>query len=113
MSDKPLIQQALAADLADLILGINPKSEATGEAAAHERDIAALGYLRGFWECICREWEGIDRLRCAPSLTLAARHELYERGQAKSGAAMKRTKYHEQARHWAEVAEFAELTCQN
>lgn len=71
MSDKPLIQQALAADLADLILGINPKSEATGESAAHERDIAALGYLRGFWECICREWEGIDRLRYALSLAPA------------------------------------------
>lgn len=63
MSDKPLIQQALAADLADLMLSINPKSAASGAEAAEERDMAALGYLRGFWECICREWQGIDRLR--------------------------------------------------
>ena len=63
MSDKPLIQQALAADLADLMLSVNPKSASAGDAAVEERDRAALGYLRGFWECMCREWAGIDRLR--------------------------------------------------
>jgi ribosomal RNA-processing protein 1 len=73
MSDKPLIQQALARELADLILSINPRipgsqagggdGDADAAKARERRDEAALGYLRGFWECIVREWEGIDRLR--------------------------------------------------
>ena len=50
MSDKPLIQQALATDLANILLSI-PTLE------------AALEFLRGFWETIVREWTGLDRLR--------------------------------------------------
>ena len=61
MSDKPLIQQALAADLAELLLLIQPKDEA-------ERFRAALAFLAGFWRAIVREWQGIDRLRCASFL---------------------------------------------
>lgn len=50
MSDKPLVQQALSSELAELLLLIqsNPLS---------------LAFLRGFWEAIVREWNGIDRLR--------------------------------------------------
>ncbi|KAI0068126.1 Nop52-domain-containing protein [Artomyces pyxidatus] len=50
MSDKPLVQQALASELANLILTIdsNPSS---------------LAFLRGFWRMTVREWNGIDRLR--------------------------------------------------
>ncbi|TFK77367.1 Nop52-domain-containing protein [Pluteus cervinus] len=50
MSDKPLIQQALAAELAELILTITTTT-------------ASLRFLRGFWEATVREWNGIDRLR--------------------------------------------------
>jgi len=50
MSDKPLVQQALATDLAELLLTITSTS-------------AALAFLRGFWESTVREWNGIDRLR--------------------------------------------------
>ncbi|KAG6910530.1 hypothetical protein DXG01_009949 [Tephrocybe rancida] len=50
MSDKPLVQQALATELADLVLNITQTS-------------SALAFLRGFWEMIVREWNGIDRLR--------------------------------------------------
>ncbi|KAG5650456.1 hypothetical protein H0H81_012195 [Sphagnurus paluster] len=50
MSDKPLVQQALATQLADLVLTISTTS-------------ASLAFLRGFWEMIVREWNGIDRLR--------------------------------------------------
>ncbi|KAG6841754.1 hypothetical protein C0991_007083 [Blastosporella zonata] len=50
MSDKPLVQQALATELADLVLTIAQTS-------------SALAFLRGFWEMIVREWNGIDRLR--------------------------------------------------
>ena len=50
MSDKPLVQQALASELANLLLAI-------------ELTDAALGFLQGFWACMVREWSGIDRLR--------------------------------------------------
>lgn len=50
MSDKPLVQQALATELADLVLIITITS-------------SSLAFLRGFWETIVREWNGIDRLR--------------------------------------------------
>ncbi|KAG6814117.1 hypothetical protein H0H92_002112 [Tricholoma furcatifolium] len=50
MSDKPLVQQALATELADLVLSIAQTS-------------SALAFLRGFWEMIVREWNSIDRLR--------------------------------------------------
>lgn len=50
MSDKPLVQQALASELADLLLIISTAS-------------SSLHFLRGFWEATVREWNGIDRLR--------------------------------------------------
>jgi ribosomal RNA-processing protein 1 len=50
MSDKPLVQQALATELADLLLTITSTN-------------ASLAFLRGFWGCAVREWNGIDRLR--------------------------------------------------
>lgn len=56
MSDKPLVQQGLAADLAELLLLINPAEE-------DARLEAALGFLAGFWEAMVREWNGLDRLR--------------------------------------------------
>ncbi|KAG1838345.1 Nop52-domain-containing protein [Suillus tomentosus] len=50
MSDKPLVQQALAGELAELILTI--------------ADVpSSLNFLRGFWTMTVREWNGIDRLR--------------------------------------------------
>jgi len=56
MSDKPLVQQRLAADLAELLLLIQPADE-------EARLEAALGFLAGFWESMVREWNGVDRLR--------------------------------------------------
>lgn len=50
MSDKPLVQQALASELAELILTISSAA-------------ASLAFIRGFWETTVREWNGIDRLR--------------------------------------------------
>ncbi|KAI5121317.1 hypothetical protein M0805_003784 [Coniferiporia weirii] len=50
MSDKPLVQQALSGELAELLLRI-PSTK------------ASLAFLRGFWDAIGREWAGIDRLR--------------------------------------------------
>lgn len=51
MSDKPLVQQALAGELAELILTITDVP-------------SSLNFLRGFWTMTVREWSGIDRLRC-------------------------------------------------
>lgn len=50
MSDKPLVQQALATELAEILLKIPDPS-------------SSLLFLRGFWHTIVREWHGIDRLR--------------------------------------------------
>ncbi|EKM84116.1 hypothetical protein AGABI1DRAFT_117560 [Agaricus bisporus var. burnettii JB137-S8] len=50
MSDKPLVQQALASELAELLLAVSSTT-------------ASLAFLRGFWTTIVREWNGIDRLR--------------------------------------------------
>jgi ribosomal RNA-processing protein 1 len=50
MSDKPLVQQGLASELAELILTITTTT-------------SSLAFLREFWETLVREWNGIDRLR--------------------------------------------------
>ena len=50
MSDKPLVQQALATEIAEILLVIPSAT-------------ASLAFLRGFWEATVREWAGIDRLR--------------------------------------------------
>ena len=52
MSDKPLVQQALATELADILLKIPDPS-------------SSLLFLKGFWQTIVHEWLGIDRLRWA------------------------------------------------
>ncbi|KIK70701.1 hypothetical protein GYMLUDRAFT_149136 [Collybiopsis luxurians FD-317 M1] len=60
MSDKPLVQQALASELAELLL-YTPNTP------------SALSFLDGFWEAIVREWNGIDRLRLDKYLMLVRR----------------------------------------
>ena len=50
MSDKPLVQQGLASELAEIILSISSPS-------------ISLAFLDGFWQTHVREWSGIDRLR--------------------------------------------------
>lgn len=50
MSDKPLVQQALASELAEILLTITTT-------------VSSLTFLRGFWEATVREWNNIDRLR--------------------------------------------------
>lgn len=50
MSDKPLVQQALASELAEILLNISTTQ-------------SSLAFLRGFWEATVREWNSIDRLR--------------------------------------------------
>ena len=50
MSDKPLVQQALATEIADILLAISSLS-------------VSFAFLRGFWESTVKEWNSIDRLR--------------------------------------------------
>jgi ribosomal RNA-processing protein 1 len=49
-SDKPLTQQRLARDLADLLTVVSGREN-------------FLGFVRAFWQTIAREWAGIDALR--------------------------------------------------
>ncbi|KAF9960984.1 hypothetical protein BGZ72_005287 [Mortierella alpina] len=49
MSDKPIIQQQLSETLSSLILRV-PRE-------------AVMDFIATFWETICAEWYGIDRLR--------------------------------------------------
>ncbi|KAL8278830.1 hypothetical protein RQP46_008701 [Phenoliferia psychrophenolica] len=63
MSDKPLVQQALANDLALLTLAVRPKVKAGRPTGRVARVKSALSYLQGFWDAIVREWSGLDRLR--------------------------------------------------
>ena len=55
MSDKPLIQQHLAEELAQMLIALEDK---------------ALLYLKAFWKTIIREWYNIDRLRWMHSCRL-------------------------------------------
>ena len=50
MSDKALVQQALASELANIVLSIDDST-------------ASFEFLGGFWRTTVREFEGIDRLR--------------------------------------------------
>ncbi|GAA5821175.1 hypothetical protein JCM10212_002576 [Sporobolomyces blumeae] len=63
MSDKPLVQQALAQQLADLTLVVRPKSKKPEKNGRVERVRSAVCFLKGFWETVCREWPQLDRLR--------------------------------------------------
>lgn len=67
MSDKPLVQQALAQELADLVLQVAGQS-ADAEASLDEdkakaRALTALDFYRGFWTTMHAEWLGIDKFR--------------------------------------------------
>lgn len=64
MSDKPLVQQALAQELADLVLLV-PRAEPSASTATPPRPAcaAALEFLEGFWDSMIREWPGLDKWR--------------------------------------------------
>ena len=49
MSDRPLTQQQLASDLANLVENLDEK--------------AVIPFLSAFWKTMAREWRGIDVLR--------------------------------------------------
>jgi ribosomal RNA-processing protein 1 len=60
LSDRPRVQQALANDLAELLI---PMSESN-----------APTFFRAFWETMTREWSGIDALRIDKFLLLVRRY---------------------------------------
>lgn len=65
MSDKPLIQQRLANDLAQLVL-VHPTTSTTNsdeEEGPSERALAGLKFLERFWDTIVAEWGGLDKHR--------------------------------------------------
>jgi ribosomal RNA-processing protein 1 len=63
MSDKPLVQQALAQELADLVLLVPRAAAPSSSTSAAPACQAALGFLEGFWDAIVREWSGLDKWR--------------------------------------------------
>ncbi|BGP23654.1 nucleolar protein Nop52 variant [Rhodotorula toruloides] len=71
MSDKPLVQQALADTLSRLTLDVRTRYKT--RSGRVERFRCALAYLRGFWHAVTREWSGIDRLRMDKFLLLMRR----------------------------------------
>ncbi|PQE06314.1 nucleolar, Nop52 protein [Rutstroemia sp. NJR-2017a WRK4] len=60
MCDRPLPQQSLASSLASLVLSL-PKNK-------------IVGFYRGFWEIMKKEWERIDVLRMEKFLLLVRRY---------------------------------------
>ena len=66
MSDKPLVQPALASELAEIMLNITSTP-------------FSLDFLQGFWEATVREWSGIDRLRSvSPRTSFASTALIYD-----------------------------------
>ncbi|KAL9939015.1 hypothetical protein V8E36_001828 [Tilletia maclaganii] len=73
MSDKPLVQQALATELAELVILIakpaaskKKRSAASSEGSSGidlGRVDSALAFLQGFWAAMAREWPLIDKHR--------------------------------------------------
>ncbi|KAJ1809915.1 hypothetical protein LPJ77_001312 [Coemansia sp. RSA 2523] len=59
LADKPLVQQELAWDLANLILACT--------------DSNGVAFVRAFWETMCREWFDVDKHRVDKYLLLARR----------------------------------------
>lgn len=58
MSDKPRVQQALAQELADLLLTIKTSSSSKSSSIK-----PALAFLEGFFDAMVREWPGLDKWR--------------------------------------------------
>lgn len=61
MSDKPLVQQALADSLALLTFAVRPSSTTPVTEARVFR--ARMAYLRAFWQTLTREWPSLDKHR--------------------------------------------------
>lgn len=102
MSDKPLVQQQLANDLADLCLVYRPNPLPTDlEIAQLVTTRGGLTFWKGFWLAIRREWHGVDRHRIDKYLMLIRRY--VERGLR----LLQRVKWHPSA-----VAEWADTLTQ-
>ena len=71
MCDRPLPQQALAQDLADLVYVL--PTPARGGDNGGEEVVVVAAWLRGFWATMAREWTGIDVLRMDKFLLLVRR----------------------------------------
>lgn len=72
MADKPKYQHELAERLAHLAINLSTdlKDERSDDEIDEDEPVdlaevlpASLLYVRAFWETMCREWRGIDRLR--------------------------------------------------
>jgi ribosomal RNA-processing protein 1 len=65
MSDKPRVQQALAQEMADIVLSI--------EQSKDEESDGAMRFLEGFFDAMVREWWGLDKWRVDKFMMLVRR----------------------------------------
>ncbi|KNZ54511.1 hypothetical protein VP01_292g10 [Puccinia sorghi] len=74
MSDKPIVQQHLAQELADLCLIIRP-AQPSADPLLHQiyTTHEALSFWKQFWAELCSEWQGIDKHRLDKYLLLMRR----------------------------------------
>lgn len=66
MADKPKYQHELAERLANIAKVLScefPASEVQDEDEPITAFPPAILFMQAFWETMCREWSGIDRLR--------------------------------------------------
>lgn len=63
MSDKPLVQQGLAQELADLVISVSGASGDMKRTSPDAPGLSALDFYAGFWQTIAREWMGVDKFR--------------------------------------------------
>lgn len=99
MSDKPIVQQQLAQDLADLCLIIRPSKLPDDPLLAQVSTTqAALTFWKGFWKALELEWQGVDRHRLDKYLLLMRRFVEV------SFKILKRVDWHPRSiDHWARI----------
>lgn len=75
MSDKPRVQQALAQEMADMLLIINAGqiSASSSSSSAATNAEPSLLFLEGFWDAMVREWWGLDKWRIDKFMMLVRR----------------------------------------
>lgn len=78
MSDKVVVQQQLAQELANLVLTVSGLGDDAGQRITDvalddtTRVLAVLDFYQGFWTTVQGAWHGVDKFRYVCLLTLAS-----------------------------------------
>lgn len=57
------MQQALAQELADIVLNIHVIPRASSSSDEKDNADTSLDFLQGFFDAMVREWSGLDKWR--------------------------------------------------